>query len=168
MRDPTRQAERLMAIRLRYTINTHLEDQGITTPAAIGAAAGLPAAEAVGLLTRRQWRAGDVAALQAVAERLGLQVVPPDTSLLRGKSGPGEGPAAPRQPSGRCEGLPWPALPAAPARRALPLRLTLQKDRYEAFADAAPIAASPWNCRMSDRGPPARFSQKRGRLRTQA
>ena len=84
MRDPTRQAARLMAIRLRYTINTHLEDQGITAPAAIGAAAGLPAAEAVGLLTRRPWRAGDVAALQAVADRLGLQVVPPDTSLLRG------------------------------------------------------------------------------------
>jgi hypothetical protein len=84
MRDPTRQAERLMAIRLRYTINTHLEDKGITAPPAIGAAAGLPAAEAVGLLTRKQWRAGDVAALQAVADRLGLQVVPPDTSLLRG------------------------------------------------------------------------------------
>ena len=31
MRDPTRQAERLMAIRLRYTINTHLEEQDITT-----------------------------------------------------------------------------------------------------------------------------------------
>ena len=83
MCNSTRQAERLMAIRLRYTINTHLEDHGITAPAAIGAAAGLPAAEAVGLLTRRQWRAGDVAALQAVADRLGLQVVPPDTSLLR-------------------------------------------------------------------------------------
>lgn len=84
MRDPTRQAERLMAIRLRYTINTHLEDQGITTPAAIGAAAGLPGAEAVSLLTRRQWRAGDVATLQAVADRLGLEVVPPNTDLLRG------------------------------------------------------------------------------------
>ena len=84
MRDPTRQAERLMAIRLRYTINTYLEDRDITTPAAIGATAGLPVAEAVSLLTRRQWRAGDVAALQAVADRLGLQVVPPDTSLLRG------------------------------------------------------------------------------------
>ena len=83
MRDPTRQAERLMAIRLRYTINTHLENRGITMPAAIGAAVGLPAAEAVSLLTRRQWRAGDVASLQAVAERLGLQVAPPDTSLLR-------------------------------------------------------------------------------------
>ena len=84
MRDPTRQAERLMAIRLRYTINTHLEDQGITAPAAIGVAVGLPAAEVVGLLTRRQWRAGDVVALQALADRLGLEVVPPDTSLLRG------------------------------------------------------------------------------------
>ncbi|MFC7478178.1 hypothetical protein ACFQS7_27780 [Dankookia sp. GCM10030260] len=84
MRDPTRQAERLMAIRLRYTINTHLEDQGITAPSTIGAAAGLPAAEAVSLLTRRQWRAGDIAALKAVADRLGLQVVPPDTSLLWG------------------------------------------------------------------------------------
>ena len=40
MRDPTRQAERLMAIRLRTTINAHLEDQGVTTPVAIGAAAG--------------------------------------------------------------------------------------------------------------------------------
>lgn len=85
MRDPTRQAERLLAIRLRYTINTHLEDRVITTPAAIGVAVGLPAAEAVGLLTRRQWRSGDVAALQAVAGRLELAVVPPATELLRGK-----------------------------------------------------------------------------------
>ncbi|TDH62298.1 hypothetical protein E2C06_11820 [Dankookia rubra] len=85
MCDPTRQAERLLAIRLRYTINTHLEDRAVTTPAAIGVAVGLPAAEAVGLLTRRQWRAGDVAALQAVAGRLRLEVVLPDTELLRGK-----------------------------------------------------------------------------------
>jgi hypothetical protein len=84
MRDPTRQAERLMAIRLRYTINTYLEDQGITAPTAIGVVAGLPVAEAIGLLTRKQWRAGDIAALQALADRLGLQVVPPDDSLLRG------------------------------------------------------------------------------------
>jgi hypothetical protein len=53
MRDPTRQAERLMAIRLRYVINTHLEDQGITTPAAIGAAAGLLAAEVIPSLRER-------------------------------------------------------------------------------------------------------------------
>ena len=82
MRDPIRQAERLMAIRLRYTINSRLEDRGITTPAAVGAATGLSAAEAAGLLRRRQWRAGGVAALQAVAGRLGLQVVPPDTDHL--------------------------------------------------------------------------------------
>ena len=43
------QAERLQAIRLRYTINTHLEDQVITTPAQVGAATGLPAAEAARL-----------------------------------------------------------------------------------------------------------------------
>src|SRR3954451_18516944 len=85
MCDPTRQADRLMDIRLRYTINTHLEDLGVTTPAAIGAVASLPAAEAVSLLTRRRWRAGDLAALQAVAARLGLHVVPPDTDLLREK-----------------------------------------------------------------------------------
>jgi hypothetical protein len=68
------QAARLQAIRLRYCINTHLEDQDLTTPAAISAATGLPAAEAVRLLTRRQWRAGDVDAPQAVANRLGLEV----------------------------------------------------------------------------------------------
>jgi hypothetical protein len=43
-----RKAERLICMRLRYAINTHLEDKGPTTPAAIGAAIGLPAAEAVG------------------------------------------------------------------------------------------------------------------------
>ena len=74
MRDPTRQAERLMAIRPRYTINTHLEDFGMITPAAIGGEVGLPAAEAASLLNRRQWREGDVAALQAAAARLGLKV----------------------------------------------------------------------------------------------
>lgn len=68
------QAERLQAIRLRYAINTHFEDQGISTPVAIGAAIGLPAAEAVRLLTRRQWREGDTAALKAIADRLDLDV----------------------------------------------------------------------------------------------
>ncbi len=74
MRDTGKQAERLAAIRLRYCINTHLEDQGVTAPAAIGAAIGLPPTEAVRLLTRRQWREGDLAALQAAAHRLGLDV----------------------------------------------------------------------------------------------
>jgi hypothetical protein len=68
------QADRLRAIRLRYCINTHFEDQGLATPAAIGAATGLPAAEVVRLLTRRQWREGDVAALKAIADRLRLDV----------------------------------------------------------------------------------------------
>jgi hypothetical protein len=68
------QVERLQAIRLRYSINTHLEDCGITTPASIGAATGLPASEAVRLLIRRQWREGDVAMLKAIADRLGLEV----------------------------------------------------------------------------------------------
>ena len=47
MRDPGKQAERLAAIRLPYCINTHLNEQGLTTPAAIGAALGLSGAEAL-------------------------------------------------------------------------------------------------------------------------
>jgi hypothetical protein len=67
MRDSARQVERLQAIRLRYCINTHLEDQGITTPTAVGATTGLTAVEVVRLLTRRQWREGDVVALKVIA-----------------------------------------------------------------------------------------------------
>jgi hypothetical protein len=74
MRDPGKQADRLIAIRLRYTINAYLDDQGITAPLDIVRAVGLPAAEAVRLLNRRQWREGDVTALQAIASRLGLQI----------------------------------------------------------------------------------------------
>ena len=48
-RNPTKQAARRMALRLPDTINTHREDQGVTIPAAIGAAVGMPAAGAVGL-----------------------------------------------------------------------------------------------------------------------
>ena len=73
------QVDRLRAIRLRYVINTHLDDRGLTTPAAIGAA--------VGLLTRRQWRAGDVAALQRMADRLGLQVNLRELDPTAGKIG---------------------------------------------------------------------------------
>ena len=67
-----RQAARLTTIRLRMAIGRELEERGITTPAAIGAALGMPAAEAASLLTRRQWREGDVALLQAAAARLGV------------------------------------------------------------------------------------------------
>ena len=69
-----RQADRLTTIRLRMLIGRELEDRGITTPAAIGEALGMPAREATSLLTRHQWREGDVALLQAAAMRLGVQV----------------------------------------------------------------------------------------------
>jgi hypothetical protein len=68
-----RQADRLTTIRLRMAIGRELDEQGITTPAAIGTALGMPAAEATKLLTRHQWREGDVALLEAAAARLGLQ-----------------------------------------------------------------------------------------------
>ena len=55
------------------TIGRELENRGITTPAAIGTALGMPVAEATKLLTRHQWREGDVVLLEAAAARLGLQ-----------------------------------------------------------------------------------------------
>jgi hypothetical protein len=69
-----RQADRLTTIRLRMAIGRELDERGITTPAAIGEALGMPAAEATKLLNHRQWREGDVARLQAAAARLGVQV----------------------------------------------------------------------------------------------
>jgi len=69
-----RQADRLASIRLRMAIGRELDERGITTPAAIGAAFGMPAAEAAKLLSRHQWREGDVALLEAAAARLGVQV----------------------------------------------------------------------------------------------
>jgi hypothetical protein len=69
-----RYADRLTTIRLRMAIGRELDERGITTPAAIGEALGMPAAEATSLLTRHQWREGDVALLQAAAARLGVQV----------------------------------------------------------------------------------------------
>jgi hypothetical protein len=78
---PTRQAreaDRLTSIRLRMAIGRELDDRGITTPANIGVALGIPAAEAVKLMTRRHWREGDVALLEAAAARLGVRV--PDHS----------------------------------------------------------------------------------------
>ena len=69
-----RREDRLAALRLRMAIGRELDERGITDPAAIGAALGLPAAEATGLLTRHRWREGDVALLKAAAVRLGLPV----------------------------------------------------------------------------------------------
>jgi hypothetical protein len=68
-----RHEDRLMTIRLRMAIGRELENRGITTPAAIGDALGISAVEAVKLLTRHQWREGDVALLQAAAARLGVR-----------------------------------------------------------------------------------------------
>jgi hypothetical protein len=70
----THPTERLRTTRLRTCISTYLEAQGLTTPPDIARAVGLPPAEAQRLLTRRQWREGDVAALQAIVARLGLEV----------------------------------------------------------------------------------------------
>ena len=68
-----RQEDRLASIRLRMAIGHELDDRGITTPAAIGEALSMPAAEATKLLRGRQWREGDVARLQAATARLGLR-----------------------------------------------------------------------------------------------
>src|SRR4051794_531882 len=67
-----RQEDRLTTIRLRMAIGRELDERGITAPAEIGAALGMSAVEAPKLLTRRQWRDGDVALLAAAAARLGL------------------------------------------------------------------------------------------------
>jgi hypothetical protein len=69
-----RQADQLMRIRFRMMIGRELEERGITTPAGIGEALGMPAAEATSLLNRHQWREGDLLRLEAAAARLGLQV----------------------------------------------------------------------------------------------
>jgi hypothetical protein len=68
-----RQTDRLIMIRLRMAISQELADRGIIKPVAIGAALGMPAPEAAKLLTRHQWREGDVALLEAAAARLEVQ-----------------------------------------------------------------------------------------------
>ncbi len=70
--DATRRSDRLTTIRLRFSINSHLDDRGLIRPAEIGAAIGLPATEAVRLLQRRAVRDGDIEALRRAAEHLGL------------------------------------------------------------------------------------------------
>ena len=69
-----READQLASIRLRMTIGQELDERSITDPAAIGEALGMPALEATKLLTRHQWREGDVALLEATVVRLGAQV----------------------------------------------------------------------------------------------
>jgi hypothetical protein len=67
-----RQEDRLTTIRLRMAIGRELDDRGVTDPAGIGEALGMPAAEATKLLTRHQWREDDLALLTAAVARLGL------------------------------------------------------------------------------------------------
>ena len=67
-------------------IGRELDDRDITTPAAIGEALGMPAAEATKLLTRHQWREGDVARLEAAAARLGVQVPSHEWSTSWGRA----------------------------------------------------------------------------------
>src|SRR5215217_5874531 len=55
-----RREDRVVAIRLRMAIGQELDARSITTPAEIGEILGMLAAEAHGLLNRRQWREGDI------------------------------------------------------------------------------------------------------------
>jgi hypothetical protein len=58
---------------LGVTIFRELDERGITTPAEISEALGMPVAEATKLLRGHQWREGDVARLEAAAARLGCR-----------------------------------------------------------------------------------------------
>jgi len=71
-----RQADRLKIIRLRMAIRRELNVRGVTTPAAIGEALGMPPTEATKLITGWVWREGDVARLEAAAARLKVQMQP--------------------------------------------------------------------------------------------
>ncbi len=64
-----RQEEQLAALRLRMAIGRELEERGIADPAAIGAALGLPAAEAT-KLESMQNRGGGYAAAGSAAPPL--------------------------------------------------------------------------------------------------
>ncbi|WP_236039001.1 hypothetical protein, partial [Belnapia arida] len=59
---------------LRMLLDQEMEARGIRDPVEIGAVAGLSAMDAEKLLTRRQWRAGDLALLEQMAARLGVEV----------------------------------------------------------------------------------------------
>src|SRR5918998_1171473 len=75
-----RREDRLAALRLRMAIGRELEERGVTDPAAIGAALGLPAAEAAKLLTRHQ-RAVPGARADGGRGRLGLPDLPVEDEL---------------------------------------------------------------------------------------
>jgi hypothetical protein len=68
----SRDAERLKASLLREALDRALGAR-IRDPSEIGALIGLPAMAAERLMTRRHWREGDLALLEAAAARLGLE-----------------------------------------------------------------------------------------------
>ena len=76
-----RQADQLVRIRHCVMIGRELEERGITTPTGVGAALGMAPAEAMALLSRHQWREGDLLLLKAAAAQLGVQV--PELGLWR-------------------------------------------------------------------------------------
>jgi hypothetical protein len=78
-----RTADRLKTIRLQMAIGHELDDRGITTPAAIGAALGMPPGEATKLLTRHQWREGDVSLLEAAVARLEVELPEPASNRTK-------------------------------------------------------------------------------------
>jgi hypothetical protein len=63
----------ILAGEFRALIDRELARWGVVSPDGIGAALGMDTASACALLTKRRWRAGDLAALEAAASRLGLQ-----------------------------------------------------------------------------------------------
>jgi hypothetical protein len=67
-------AERIKASNLRMAIDRELEAKGIRDPSELAATFGLSAMKAERLLTRRQWRLGDLVLLEAMAVRLGVEV----------------------------------------------------------------------------------------------
>jgi hypothetical protein len=75
----TRLTDRSRAICLRVLIGRELENRRGTDPSEIGAVVGMTALGATKLLTRHQWREGDVTRLQAAAARLGVDVPSGDT-----------------------------------------------------------------------------------------
>src|SRR3954468_14810712 len=61
------EAERSKAVRLCVLIDQEMEVQGLTDPSQIGDVIGLSAMETEKLLTRRRWRAGNLALLEGIA-----------------------------------------------------------------------------------------------------
>ena len=79
-----RKAARLESLRLQMSIYRVLDERGITTPGEVGAALGLPSAEATTLLSRKHLREGDLARLEVAAAHLGQKDRPAETGETPG------------------------------------------------------------------------------------